>query len=56
MKNDALWGERFTVLTVHCLDCDDIFREGTPTIQACPHCGNTDMQQTVYLQSEEITA
>ena len=56
MKNDALWGERFTKLTVHCLDCDDIFPEAVPSIQACPHCGNTDTQRTVYLQEEEITA
>lgn len=46
-----LWSERFTKLTVHCLDCDDIFQEAVPSIQACPHCNNEDMQRTVYLES-----
>jgi len=45
--------ERHNKLTVHCLVCDDIYPEAVPSIQACPHCGNDDMQQTVYLQSEE---
>ena len=49
---DNLWSERYTQLTVHCLNCDGIFREVTPTIQTCPHCGNDDTQRTVYLQEE----
>ena len=45
--------ESHNKLTVHCLACDDIYPEAVPSIQACPHCGNADMQQTVYLQEEE---
>jgi Zn finger protein HypA/HybF involved in hydrogenase expression len=39
--------------TVHCLVCDNVFTEAKPPIETCPHCGNTDMQLTVYLQGEE---
>ena len=40
--------------TVHCLICDEIFTENInqPIIQKCLYCGNTDKQQTVYLQDE----
>lgn len=38
---------------VHCLACDDIFKESAPVIEVCPHCGNTDMQDTVCLQPDE---
>jgi hypothetical protein len=32
---------------VHCLKCDHVWNESqSPGV--CPHCGNTDMQQTVY--------
>jgi len=37
--------------TVHCLDCDKIYDEHDWVfIPICPHCGNSDTQQTVYLQ------
>ena len=54
-KQRQLWEERHNKLTVHCLACYDIFQEAVPSIQACPHCNNDDMQQTVYLQSEETS-
>ena len=38
---------------VHCLACDDIFKESAPVIEICPHCGNRDMQNTVYLEPDE---
>jgi hypothetical protein len=32
---------------VHCLICDHVWNESqSPSV--CAHCGNTDMQQTVY--------
>jgi len=39
-------------LWVHCLECDEIFREAELPIEKCVHCGNSDMQQTVYLEGE----
>ena len=37
--------------TVHCLDCDKTYDEHDWVfIPICPHCGNSDTQQTVYLQ------
>ena len=32
---------------VHCLLCDHVWDEAASP-DACPHCGNTDKQQTVY--------
>jgi hypothetical protein len=32
---------------VHCLLCDHVWDEVTSP-DSCPHCGNTDKQQTVY--------
>lgn len=32
---------------VHCLKCDHVWNE-EDSPDACPHCGNTDKQQTVY--------
>ena len=32
---------------VHCLLCDHVWNEAASP-DACPHCGNTDKQQTVY--------
>ena len=37
---------------VHCLKCDDVFKEKDPPIQICPTCGNDDMESTVYLQDD----
>ena len=50
---DEIWNERFRKLTVHCLQCDGIFREAKPIIKTCPHCGNAEMTKTVYFQEEE---
>lgn len=37
---------------VHCLRCDHVWdEEDSP--DACPHCGNTDKEQTVYLTEEK---
>jgi len=32
---------------VHCLKCDHVWNE-SQSLSVCSHCGNTDMQQTVY--------
>ena len=37
---------------VHCLECDNIYGEKNKFIEVCPHCGNEDTQQTVYLEFE----
>ena len=47
-----VWEERYEKLTVHCLACDDVYRETDPPIEVCPNCGNKDKEQTVYLQGE----
>ena len=41
--------------TVHCLVCDCTYPENAmpPTVKACPHCGNSDKNQTVYLSEEK---
>ena len=51
IKGDAV----MITQTVHCLDCDDTYDEHNWVfIPVCPHCGNTDTEQTVYLQEEEL--
>ena len=52
-EEDKVWKERYDKLTVHCLKCDDIFRETEPPAKVCPNCGNTDKNKTVYLQGEQ---
>ncbi len=37
---------------VHCLECDTIYPEQQPIVEACPDCGNDNMGLTVYLQGE----
>lgn len=37
---------------VHCLKCDNTWTEGE-FLTVCPHCGNTDTEQTVYLIKEQ---
>jgi predicted nucleic acid-binding Zn-ribbon protein len=38
---------------VECLVCGDVFGEiYEKTISICPHCGNDDMQRTIYLCEE----
>jgi rubrerythrin len=37
---------------VHCLKCDNTWLEGE-YLTVCPHCGNTDTEQTVYLVKEQ---
>ena len=32
---------------VHCLKCDHVWNE-SQSPDVCAHCGNTDMQQTIY--------
>ncbi len=40
-------------LTIHCLACDDTYEEHQGVIvEVCPHCGNSDMMNTVYMQEE----
>ena len=39
-------------LTIHCLKCDDTYLEAKDIIKICPHCGNPNMLETVYLCSE----
>lgn len=50
---DKVWEERYEKLTVHCLKCDDIYREEETPIEVCPSCGNTDKKRTVYFQGEQ---
>ena len=52
MSEDKVWEERYEKLTVHCLACDDVYRETDPPIEVCPNCGNKDKERTVYLQGE----
>ena len=33
---------------MHCLKCDHVWNEQASP-DACPHCGNTDKEQTAYL-------
>ena len=40
-------------LEIHCLLCDEIYKECEPIVKICPNCGNTDMKKTVYLVEEE---
>jgi hypothetical protein len=42
--------------TVHCLVCDCTYPENAmpPIVEACPHCGNSDKDQTVYLSEEQV--
>ena len=41
---------------VHCLKCDDVFPEHQHhPISECPYCGNSDKEQTVYLQKTDAT-
>ena len=38
---------------VHCLACDDVYIEPHGIlIEACPACGNDDLEQTVYLEPD----
>ena len=39
---------------VHCLVCDHVYKETKPVLRdRCPKCGNTDMEQTVYLMPKQ---
>ena len=40
------------VQVVECLKCDNHYVEKEKTIAVCPHCGNNDTQQTIYLEEE----
>jgi hypothetical protein len=40
--------ERMKDEQVHCLKCDHVWNEQASP-DACPHCGNTDKEQTAYL-------
>jgi len=43
---------------IHCLICEGTFPENVmlPIVKACPHCGNIDKEQTVYLSKEQDNA
>lgn len=41
-----------TNLEIECLKCHEIYDEKLPEVEICPHCGNDDMTQTIYLSSE----
>ena len=51
-KDDKLWPD-LTKLTVYCMACDHLFDEADPPIEKCPHCKNTDMKKTVYVEGEQ---
>ena len=41
-------------LLVHCLDCDNNFRESEEMwLHVCPHCGNPDPRMTEYVQEND---
>ena len=41
--------------TIECLKCDNIYSEKDDEfILVCPHCGNDDVLETIYLTVEEI--
>lgn len=55
-------GRLFTVsndLLVHCLDCDNTYREneeiliGCNNEEMCPYCLNQDTQRTVYVEETD---
>ncbi len=50
---DKVWKERYEKLTVHCLKCDEVYKETDPPVEVCPSCSNTDKNKTVYLQGEQ---
>jgi len=38
-----------------CLKCEDLYAENPDnTIEKCPHCGNTDTKQTIYLEDSIV--
>jgi len=40
-------------LLVHCLECDNTYRESEElSIAVCPHCNNPDPHKTVYIEDE----
>ncbi len=40
---------------IECLKCTNIYDEGdNELILVCPHCGNDDMLETVYLTVDEV--
>jgi hypothetical protein len=41
-------------LEVECLVCAHVYLEHDTFIEECANCGNTDAEQTIYLQ-EEVT-
>lgn len=53
LQNAGILDQDFNLLAtgedkyVHCLKCDHVWNE-SQSPDVCAHCGNTDMQQTVY--------
>ena len=40
-------------LLVHCLECDNTYRESEElSIAVCPHCNNADPHKTVYVEED----
>jgi hypothetical protein len=53
MWHDAIrWQLQQTKEEVHCLKCDNVWTEHV-YLKVCPHCGNQDTEQTVYLTKEK---
>ena len=41
-------------LLVHCLECDNTYRESEElSIAVCPHCNNPDPHKTVYVEEQD---
>ena len=34
---------------IHCLECNSIYSEKEEIVKICPHCGNENMERTVYI-------
>ena len=50
MVDDGINGNvDINAVEAHCLVCDEVFHHDT---DVCPHCGNENKQQTVFLQKE----
>lgn len=47
---------KFNDQVVCCLKCEDLYlhKFGTVPIETCPHCGNPDMFETIYLEDSQV--
>ena len=42
---------------VECLKCNDIYSEEINSfVETCPHCGNTETEDTIYLSEDSLVS